>query len=290
MPIKNAFTVDLEEWFHISGVPSLQDMKRWDDFESRIEDNTHRLLKILDDHDVKATFFVLGWIAEKYPRLVKQIHDAGHEIGNHGYRHRSVHSMSSEEFEEDLMNSTRVIEGIIDEKITAFRAPSFSVNSSCTWSFEILAENGYKIDSSIVKGKRDCGGIQNTRLAKNHIFDVETKKGNIVEFPLRKEMFLGFKVPVTGGGYLRALPMWLIDHTIKKANKKNVPIFTYIHPSDLDKDRPILDDLNFTKRFRAKVGLRTTERKVRYLLSKFDFGTISQVIEEIDVNDSESLQ
>jgi len=289
MPIKNAFTVDLEEWFHISGVPSLQDIKRWDDFESRIEDNTHRLLKILDDHDVKATFFVLGWIAEKYPGLVKQIHDAGHEIGNHGYRHKLINRMTKDEFKKDLLRSEELIENIIKQKIILHRAPTFSIDSSCVWVFDILAKNGYKIDSSIFKGKRDCGGTKDQRFAKDHIFTVETEYGEVTEFPLKKEKFMGIELPVTGGGYLRTLPRFIIDHTIKKANNKGYPIYLYIHPSDIDVNRPVPKDIRITKRIRAKIGLKSTERKLNYILDNYEFSPIGDVIDETKIMDHETI-
>ncbi len=289
MPIKNAFTVDLEEWFHISGVPSLQDMKRWDDFESRIEDNTHRLLKILDDHDVKATFFVLGWIAEKYPELVKEIYDKGHEIGNHGYKHELINDMTSKTFEKDLLKSEQLIEEVIGEQITIHRAPSFSIGKDSIWTFEVLAKNGYKIDSSIFKGKRDCGGTCHPKLFKDYIFGLETNHGEVIEFPLRKEKIFGIELPVTGGGYLRTLPRFILDKTIKKANEKGIPIYLYIHPSDLDRNRPVPKDIRFSKRIRAKIGLGSTERKLKHLMEKYEFAPIGDVIEETEILDYETI-
>ncbi|MFO8109947.1 MAG: polysaccharide deacetylase family protein [Thermoplasmata archaeon] len=289
MPVKNAFTVDLEDWFHISGVETLRDVDKWDRMEPRIQRNTARLLQLLEENNVKATFFVLGWAADRYPKLVKKIYRNGHEIGNHGYSHELVYNMTHREFQDDLLRSERAIKKAIGEKVTAYRAPTFSINSGCMWAFEVLAKNGYTIDSSIFMGKRDCGGTEHPKLSKKHLFSLRTGYGEVVEFPLRKERFMGVELPVTGGGYLRTLPLWVIDRTMKKANEKGMPFYLYIHPSDVDEERPVPKDIRLNKRIRARIGLKHTERKLRHLIKKYEFAPIGDVIEGTAIMDYETI-
>ncbi len=283
MDMGNAFTVDVEEWFHISGVESLLEVSKWESYEPRVVENTGRILDILEEHDVKATFFVLGWIAEKYPGLVKDICRRGHELGTHGYDHRPIYEMKPLEFRTALRKSVRVLEGISGEKIIKHRAPSFSLNERSSWAFDILAQEGFLYDSSVFYGRKDIGGTDSPIFFERTVFGIDTPHGPIIEYPLTVKKILCRNIPVTGGGYLRATPLFILKRMIDSMHREGLPICLYIHPSDIDPDRPVPKGIGLRKRFNATVGVKTTERKLRYLLQRYEFYPMSEIIKNAEI-------
>ncbi len=279
----NAFTVDVEEWFHISGVDSLLDISKWDRYEPRVVENTHRIIDILDEYDVKATFFVLGWVAEKYPGLVKDICRRGHELGTHGYDHRPIYDMKPSEFRTSLRRSVKVLEDISGEKIVKHRAPSFSLNERSSWAFDILTQEGFLYDSSVFYGRKDIGGTDSPLFFERTAFGIDTPHGHIIEYPLTVRKILCRNIPVTGGGYLRATPLFILKLLIDSMHEEGVPICLYIHPSDLDKDRLVPKGVGLRKKFNATVGVKRAERKLRYLLENYEFCPMAEIIKNTEI-------
>ncbi len=280
MKLGNAFTVDVEEWFHISGIDGLLDVSQWGSYENRVVDNTTRLLDILDEYHVKGTFFVLGWIAETYPALVKEIYSRGHELGTHGFDHTPVYQMNPEEFRAVLRRSVTVLEKITGERIVKHRAPSFSINERSAWAFDVLAQEGFVYDSSVFYGRKDIGGTDSPMFFERAVFGIDTPHGPIIEYPLTVKNILFKNIPVTGGGYLRATPLPILKRLIKSVHREGLPICLYVHPSDIDPDRPVPKGASFRKRFNARVGLKGAEKKLRALLELYNFCPMGDIIKE----------
>jgi polysaccharide deacetylase family protein (PEP-CTERM system associated) len=272
----NALTIDVEDYYQVSAFEKHIDRSQWDRFESRVVANTHRLLKILDRHSVQATFFVLGWVADKFPQLVRDIDAAGHEIGSHTFWHRLIYEQSPEEFRSDLKQSRDVLEAIIGRPVTAFRAPSFSITSQSLWALDVLAEEGFLVDSSIFPVRRGRYGIPH---APQHIYRLQTKHGPICEFPPSVVQFAGKSLPVCGGGYFRLYPGFATQLGLTRFNREHaMPFVFYLHPWEIDPQQPRLHTGSAVNRFRHYVNLGRTERKLNSLLERFRFGTISQAI------------
>ncbi len=283
MAIKNAFTVDVEEWFHICGVESLLDKSKWGSYESRVVQNTTRLLDLLDDHQVKGTFFVLGWIAERYPEMVGDIYDRGHEIGTHGLDHRPVYRLKPERFRKNLRRSLDILEDITGERTEMHRAPSFSIHEKAAWAFDVMADEGIRYDSSIFFGRRDIGGTESPLFFERAVFGIYTPKGLIVEYPITTKSIMGKSVPVTGGGYMRATPKFVLKRLIDSMHEEGLPICLYAHPSDIDPDRLVPEGIGLRKRFNARVGVKTAEKKLRFLLENYEFCPMGEIIDGAEI-------
>ena len=213
--IVNAFTVDVEDYFQVSAFEKHIPRDQWDRWESRVEANTHRMLQLLDRHGVKATFFVLGWLGERYPQLVRDIHSCGHEIGSHGYWHRLIYRQSPAEFRADLRRSRDVLQDAIGQPVTAHRAASFSITKQSLWALEILVEEGFLVDSSIFPVRHDRYGIPG---AEPRLHRLTTTAGYLWEFPPSVVRFAGLNVPVGGGGYFRLYPL-SVDRVLSSQNQ-----------------------------------------------------------------------
>ena len=276
MTILNAFTVDVEDYFQVSAFEKVVCRSRWDQWESRVVANTHRILRLLDRHQVAATFFVLGWVAHHYPQLVRDIQSAGHEIGTHGYWHRLIYQQSPEEFRSDLRLSREVIENAIGRRITAYRAPSFSITRESLWALEILAEEGFLIDSSVFPIRHDRYGIPGARTT---IHKIDTRCGPLWEFPATVAKVAGLRVPVGGGGYFRLYPLAWTLHCLTRINRTcQRPFMFYIHPWELDPEQPRIRSGSRLSRFRHYVNLPGNERKLAALLQRFRFGKLCDVV------------
>jgi len=272
----NAFSVDVEDYFHVSAFEKAVDRSRWGSYESRVVANTHRMLALLERHQVRATFFVLGWVAEAYPHLVRDIYRSGHEIGSHGHWHRLVYEQSPAEFRADLRTSKRILEDTIGAPVTAHRAASFSITRRSLWALELLVEEGFVVDTSIVPALHDRYGIPDACPALHRI---ATAAGPLWEFPPPVLRFAGLKLPVGGGGYFRLLPLPLTLRWLAKVNRHvKQPFVFYVHPWEIDPDQPRLPVRSPLSRFRHYVNLASTERKLEVLLRQFRFGRICDVI------------
>jgi len=264
MPSRGIISVDVEDYFQVQAFADIVDRNAWSSCPSRVERNTERLLDLFDELHVKATFFLLGWVAESYPRLVQQIAARGHELACHSYWHRLVFALTREEFRVDTLRAKDVIEQAAGMHIYGYRAPSFSITERSLWALEVLVELGFRYDSSIFPVKHDLYGIRD---AARSPFRVETPSGSILEFPLATFRFKGdANLPVAGGGYLRMLPFWYTQAGVERAWGEGLPVVSYIHPWELDPEQPRLNG-SFKSRLRHYTGLRRTETRLRKLLA-----------------------
>jgi polysaccharide deacetylase family protein (PEP-CTERM system associated) len=271
----NALTIDVEDYFNVSGFESHIKFEDWDKFEGRVEVNTDKLLTILREVNVKATFFVLGWIAEKYPKLVGRIHGEGHEIASHGYAHRLVYKQTETEFREDLKRSKGFLEDSIGDRVIGYRAPSYSIVKSSLWAHDILMEEGFLYDSSIFPIRRDRYGIPNGNRFPYLIHGKNNRA--ILEFPLSTVSILNTNIPVAGGGYLRLFPYRFIKWGLKRINEKeSQPTVIYLHPWEIDTNQPRLHG-SFLSRFRHYVCLNKMEQRLKFLLCDFKFHTLKDL-------------
>jgi len=272
----NILTFDIEEWFHILDNDSTKTEKEWVNYESRIHENMERIFQILEDHKCKATFFCLGWIAKKYPEIIKRIDALGYELGSHSNMHQLAYEMSRDEFEEDLKESIYRIEDIIGKKVECYRAPGFSIKGSNLWSLEILVKNGITMDSSIFPAKRAHGGI--SEFSESIPCIISYNGMEIKEFPINTMNVLGKRMIFSGGGYFRLLPYSLIHHQSQQSQY----VMTYFHPRDFDSDQPVLKDLNLLRKFKSYYGLTNCESKLRKWISNFDFVDLSSAVKQVD--------
>jgi polysaccharide deacetylase family protein (PEP-CTERM system associated) len=292
--VMSALTIDVEDYFQVSGFEDVVSPTSWGHFESRVERNTEHLLDILDDAGVTATFFVLGWTAERYPRLVRRIHAAGHELASHSYAHRLVYIGSPTEFREDTIRAKKVLEDISGEPIIGYRAPSFSITRKSLWALEILAEEGFRYDSSIFPILRDRYGIPTaprhpfrvllrpSRSASPNTAELQSTGDSIIEFPLATVRFAGLTLPIGGGGYLRLFPQWVFHRSIKHIiESEQQPAVLYTHPWELDPGQPRVQHGSWLSRFRHYVNLHKTEMKLRALLAQFRFGSLRAMLDSL---------
>lgn len=271
-----AFTVDVEDYYQVDAFSDRISPLEWAQFPSRVVESTWTILRLLRSHNVRGTFFILGYVAHKHPELVRAIHDDGHEIGCHSYWHRPIHRLTPEEFREDLSQASEAIGELTGEPVTTFRAPTFSIRRDTLWALEVLAEAGYRIDSSIFPVRHDKYGIPDADPLP-HVR--ETASGSIWEFPPTIYRTRLGNVPIAGGGYFRLLPFvatrWMMSR-VHLAERQ--PLMFYIHPWEVDVDQPRLRG-RWKSRFRHYQNLRTTARKLDRLLGTFSFGTMTEVLE-----------
>ncbi len=261
------FTIDVEDLFHISDLDNTPLVDTWHEFESRIERNLHVLLDLLDIHDVKATLFFLGWVAEKFPALVRETAERGHEIASHGYAHELVYSITPEAFRADIRRAKKALEDSFGGTIHGYRAPSFSITPETPWAWGILAEEGYRYDSSIFASKRGSGGDPDA-FPEPHIRTAQSK--GIVAMPLRPARAFGRSLMFSGGGYLRLLPSSAITFLADRLARPDAPIIYYIHPREIDTEQPRLP-MPLVRQFKSYVNLGTTRAKLERLFARYRF-------------------
>ncbi len=275
-PLINALTVDVEDYFQVSSFERVVDRREWSSRESRVVISTQRLLDLFAAHDVRGTFFILGWVAERFPQLVRDIAAAGHELACHSHWHRLVYEMTPAAFREDLRQSKRAIEDAAGASVTAFRAPSFSITGRSLWALEILVEEGFTIDSSIFPTRHDRYGMPD---AKPEIHVVDTPAGPITELPMTVCPLPGVTLPVGGGGYFRLYPWAITRRLLARVNRQaGRPFVFYVHPWEVDPDQPRIRGGSRLSHFRHYTNLRTTATKIDRMLRQFRFGTVSDVI------------
>jgi polysaccharide deacetylase family protein (PEP-CTERM system associated) len=271
MAVPNALTVDVEDYFHVSALAPSIHRDTWSSRESRVAANTHRLLELFGQFDVRATFFVLGWVAEREPQLVRDIAARGHEVACHGFSHRLVYDQSPGEFREETLRSKRLLEDAIGAPVHGYRAASYSIVKRSLWALDILAEAGFAYDSSIFPVRHDRYGIPD---AERKPHRMQTPSGaSIVEWPLAAAPVLGFRLPVAGGGYFRLLPYALSRWGLASINRRErQPFIFYLHPWEIDPDQPRVP-ARWLSRFRHYTNLDKCEPRLRRLLGEFRFGT-----------------
>ncbi len=273
----HALTVDVEDYYQVSAFEHRVSRNDWDKHESRVEANTDRLLSLFDQCEVRATFFILGWVAQRYPSLVRRIAESGHEIASHGYWHRLVYDLTPEQFATDIAASVDAIHNACGVRVSAYRAPSFSIVERSLWALDILAEQGFTHDSSIfpLRG-HDRYGMPD---AKKEIHTINTKHGDLQEFPPTASKINGLTVPI-GGGYFRLFPRRVTSAAITQHERVNRPAMFYIHPWEIDPHQPRIRSTGMKTRFRHYVGLPRTAQKLRHLLDSHKFGTMTDAIEK----------
>jgi len=272
-PIQNAMSVDLEDWFCAYNMSGVVPRSAWATSELRVVQNTERLLALFDRKGINVTFFVLGWIADRVPELIRKIDARGHEIAVHGYQHLLLTQISKHEFEEDLDRSLKALDACgVRHKVVGFRAPSFSLVESTRWALDILASRGLRYDSSVfpVSFHPDYG-IPDSPLGPYMI------TSDMHEFPMGCVRVLGRNLACSGGGYLRLLPYLYTRTCLRKANGEGRPVVFYIHPWEIDPGQPRMP-IPWLKRLRHYTGLGATERKLERLLTDFHFTTIRGVL------------
>lgn len=269
-------TFDIEEWFHLLDLDTTKGVESWSKFEIRIHKNTERILQLLKTSKQKATFFCLGWVAEKYPEVIREIDNLGYDIGSHTTYHQLAYELTPEKFKEDLKRSINTLENITGKKVTSFRVPGYSITKNNTWALEIIAECGIECDSSIFPAPRGHGGFEDFGSDKPVL--IQTPSGNLKEFPINTVSFLGKNIIFSGGGYFRLLPYSLI-HLFMNNSKY---VMSYFHPRDFDPDQPILKGLSINRRFKSYYGLRSAFSKLEKLLSFFKFTDIPNAKMSID--------
>ncbi len=280
------FTVDVEDWFHILDTPAAPDIAQWDSLESRIEQNMGKILELLQEQGVRATFFWLGWVAERHPDLLKRCVQAGHEIASHGYAHVLAYQAGSKNFREDIRRGKQILEDITGQAVNGFRAPGFGIKDDTTWAFDEICEAGYKYDSSVFPLSHGHGGLQQSRLG---CYLIETEAGNLIEVPMSAVEILGKRVNMFGGGYLRLFPWVLIRWGIGRLHDAGHPVIVYIHPREVDPHHPRLP-LSAVRRFKSYVGLKSTVPKLVWVCEKLELRTMRELVDEHLVSSQVQIQ
>lgn len=272
--VVNALTIDVEDYFHVSAFDDAARRERWGSFESRVCANTERLLNQLAEASVSATFFVLGWVAERHPGLVRRIAAAGHELASHGYAHRLVYDMTPASFRDDLRRAKDAIACASGVEIVGYRAPSFSITRRSLWALDVLIEEGYAFDSSVFPVRRDRYGLPG---APRFAHEVVRPAGRLLEIPPSTIRLAGMTLPVCGGGYFRLYPYGVTRRAIDAINRGGQPAIVYLHPWEIDPAQPRQDG-SAVSRFRHYVNLDLTESRLRRMLTDFAFGPITTAV------------
>ncbi len=274
--VRNAFTVDVEEYFQVEAFSDFIGKQDWDKYPTRVEGQTDRLLEILASFQVRGTFFILGWLAERYPALIKNIHDAGHEIASHGFDHRMISHMTPDEFREDIRKTKGILEGITGSEVLGYRAPTFSILEETAWAYEFLLHEGYRYSSSVFPIWHDRYGWP--KFGDDPRRMTSNEKGDIWEVPLAVGSLGPIRLPFGGGGYLRAYPLLLTKALFRSIVRKGRPGIIYVHPWELDTRHPAVE-APFFRRLRHHIGISSMERKLTALLRSMNFGTVAQLLE-----------
>jgi polysaccharide deacetylase family protein (PEP-CTERM system associated) len=272
----NAMTIDVEDYFHVAALSETNSRSDWATMEYRAERNTERLLEIFDQHSVSATFFVLGWVTQRSPALVRRIHAAGHEIACHGLTHELVYRQTPDVFRAETRDSKAMLEDAIGVPVNGYRAASYSITAQSLWALDVLCELGFTYDSSIFPIAHDRYGIPGASTRPGRI---KSPKGHeIVEFPLTTRKVMGMRVPVAGGGYFRLMPYWFTRWALRGVNSGDeLPFVFYLHPWEIDPQQPRIRASWFS-RFRHYNNLDVCERRLQALLREFRFTTMRQLL------------
>ena len=275
MTIQNAFSVDVEDYFHggvFAGTISPQD---YDTFTPRVVENTKKLLDLLASapQPVKATFFMLGWVAERFPGLVPEIAQQGHEVGSHGFGHQLVYTLTEDEFRDDVRRTRKLLQDQSGQSVIGYRAPDFSITKRTPWAHRVLVEEGYTYDSSVFPIYHDVHGTPD---APKEIHTIQTESGAIVEFPPAVITRFGTNIPTGGGGYFRFFPYFVTARWLREINQSGRPFVFYIHPREIDPHQPRIAP--FKSRFRHYVNLKRTAERLQKLFRDFSFTTVQDVV------------
>ena len=274
-------TFDIEDWYNCDFISN---NFNWNSYEVRIYEGVDRILQHLENENIKATFFCLGWIAQNHPDIIKRIHSHGHHIGCHSYQHQLLYRLNRKEFIEDTLKAKTLLENLIGSSVDSYRAPGFSVSENNLWVFEELYNLGFRYDCSVLSAKHDYGGFKNFKI--NKPVKLKLSNGNIIkEFPMSTFDKFGNSMIFSGGGYFRFYPYSLI----KLFSKNSDYLMTYFHPRDFDPNQPILKNLPFIRKFKSYVGLKYSFSKFKRYTKDFDFISLKEASEKIDWNKTDTI-
>ena len=276
-PLRNALTVDVEDYFQVSAFRDQVSPDDWPQFESRVIANTHRVLDVFDDAGAIATFFVLGWVAERHPQLVREIAARGHEIACHGYSHQLIYGQSETVFGEETRRAKQLLEDQAQVAVNGYRAASFSITDASRWALDVLAASGFQYDSSMYPVRHDLYGTAVQAAGPHRIIAPNGK--SLIEFPMTTRTVFGMTVPVSGGGYFRLYPYGLSRHLLNKVNAESEPFVFYMHPWEIDPLQPRIRT-SLKSSLRHYTNLDRFEGKLRTLLRDFSFTSMANVIGE----------
>jgi polysaccharide deacetylase family protein (PEP-CTERM system associated) len=271
--VRNAMTVDVEDYFQVSAFERNVDKSQWQTLPRRVEDNTLRILDLFASHDVRGTFFILGWVAERYPDLIRRIVAAGHEVASHGWEHIRVNTQSPEAFREDVVRTRGLLQDLSGEPVLGYRAASYSIGASEAWAWDQLAEAGYRYSSSIVPVRHDLYGIPDAPR-----FPFDTAGGSLLEIPITTVSVGGRNINCGGGGWFRLFPYAFSKWALSRVNEVDVePAIFYFHPWEIDPEQPRPDNLGLKTRFRHYLNLGRTYRRLERLLNDFSWGRMDDI-------------
>lgn len=277
----NVMSVDVEDYYQVAALAKSVAVNEWEQYESRVVANTTRLLDLFAEKKVKATFFVLGWVADREPQLVKEIHSQGHEIASHGYSHQLIYNQTPDIFKEETIKSKALLEDLIGEEVLGYRAASYSITKRNLWALDILAEAGFVYDSSIFPIRHDRYGIADAKTIPHKLTTLNGAE--LIEFPLTTRRMGNLNIPVAGGGYFRLYPYFLTRHFLKGVNKKQDEQFVfYLHPWEVDPQQPRIEASWFSK-FRHYNNLDKCESRLSKLMDDFNFTTMKTVLTELNL-------
>jgi polysaccharide deacetylase family protein (PEP-CTERM system associated) len=271
--LRNAFSIDVEDYFHVEALSSVIDRSQWPQLEYRAEASTQRILELLAAESVRATFFVLGWVARRSPQLVRAIHAGGHEVACHGLTHQMVIRQSPEQFRSETTEAKKLLEDAIGAPVRGYRAATYSITRESLWALDILAELGFIYDSSIFPIRHDLYGIPDAPR-----FPYRPHGEGLLEIPVTTVEFLGQRLPCGGGGYFRLLPYGLFRRALERVNQRDKqPAVFYCHPWEIDPGQPRISGLSLKSRFRHYTNLAKMEGRMRQLLRDFNWGRMDDV-------------
>lgn len=275
-PGAHIFSVDVEEYFHAHALAPHAPRAQWNALTSRVEESTERLLDLLARHAAHGTFFVLGWVADRHPDMVRRIADAGHEVASHGYWHDRVASMSPNRFLQDARRSIDVLQHITGRRVLGFRAPSFSIVPGAEWAFDMILEAGLQYDSSLFPIRRSGAGYPGCNPAPHYIV---RPAGELLELPLTTTVIGGMRVPAAGGAWLRHLPFGLVERAFTESMARDVPGMFYMHPWEIDERQPLLQGVSPLTRLRHYGGTDRMLARVERLVSMFQFTSVERALQ-----------
>ena len=281
MSIINALTIDVEDYYQVAAFFDVIKMADWHQHEHRVVQNTHRILELCDNENIQATFFVLGWVAEKFPELTREIASRGHEVASHGYSHQLIYEQTPDAFREETLRAKALLEDQIQAPVLGYRAASYSITNDSLWALDILAEAGFQYDSSIFPVRHDRYGIPDT---PRHPYRLTTPNGaELIEFPISTKKLINYQLPVAGGGYFRLFPYWLTRSALHSINQhEHKPFVFYLHPWEVDPDQPRIKASRLS-RFRHYNNLKRCEQRLKQLLKQFPFDTMRSVLKEMEL-------
>ena len=274
--LKNAFTIDVEDYFHVEGFANVIDKSQWDNYPCRVEANMDKLLDLMEENNIKGTFFILGWVAVRYPQIVRNIAEKGHEVASHGMSHQLIYTQDRNVFRQETLRSKALLEDISQQSVIGYRAATYSIVNDTLWALDELVDAGFLYDSSIFPMRHDRYGIPGINPLPHKIYLSGNR--NITEFPISVVKKAKMTLPVAGGGYFRLLPYWLTKWGLNEINKDLSEFMFYIHPWEIDVEQPRINDASALSKFRHYLNINKSESRLKKLFNDFKLTTMKEVL------------